>query len=204
MAKPHETRDRLLQAAADLIWTSSYHATGVDRICEVAEVNKGSFYHHFASKEELAVAAIEEQWTHLKPRVDEVFSPANAPLERLAKYARMTIEMQREKHAKTGCVCGCPLYALGSEVGTHAPALQHKIQALMEIKLRYLVSTLREAHAAGEIIAPDPARSAQLLMDVTEGVLMRARITNTLAPLENLEETLFGVLGLAPAAKPRA
>jgi TetR/AcrR family transcriptional regulator, transcriptional repressor for nem operon len=204
MAKTHESRERLLQAAADLIWTSSYHATGVERICEVAEVNKGSFYHHFASKEELAIAAIEQQWSQLKPRVDGVFSPASPPLERLANYARLTVEMQREKQRETGCVCGCPLYALGSEMGSQAPALQRKIQSLLEVKLRYLVSAVREAHAAGEIVAPDPQRTAQLLMDVAEGVLMRTRIANDLAPLERLEETLFAVLGLPAKAPARA
>lgn len=204
MAKPHETRERLLQTAADLIWTSSYHATGVERICEVAQVNKGSFYHHFGSKEELAVAAIEEQWSKLKPRVDGIFSPASPPLERLAQYARMTVEMQREKQRETGCVCGCPLYALGSEMGSQAPALQKKIQSLLEVKLRYLVSTVREAHAAGEIVAPDPQRTAQLLVDVVEGMLMRARIQNDLAALASLEETLFSVLGLRPASQASA
>jgi TetR/AcrR family transcriptional repressor of nem operon len=204
MAKTPDTRERLLQTAADLIWTSSYHATGVDKICEAAGVNKGSFYHHFASKEELAIAALEDQWVRMKPRIDEVFSPATPPLDRLANYARMTVEMQREKQLKTGFVCGCPLYALGSEMGTLAPALQHKIQALVEVKLRYLVSAVREAHAAGEIIAPDPQRTAQILIDLAEGALMRARIMNDLAPLEHLEETLFSVLlpaGTSPYAR---
>jgi TetR/AcrR family transcriptional repressor of nem operon len=201
MAKTPDTRERLLQTAADLIWKSSYHATGVDSICEAADVHKGSFYHHFESKEALAIAAIEDQWARIKPRVDEVFSPANPPLERIAKYARQTIEFQREKQLQTGCVCGCPLYALGSEMGTFGPALQHKIQSLLEVKLRYLVSAVREAHAAGDIQAPDPQRTAQMLIDLTEGVLMRARIMNDLAPLQTLEADLLTLI--APQGLPQ-
>jgi len=201
MAKTPDTRDRLLQTAADLIWTSSYHATGVDSICEAAGIHKGSFYHHFASKEELAMAALEDQWLRIKPRIDEIFSPANKPLDRLRKYARLTLEMQREKQQQTGCVCGCALYALGSEMGTLAPALLQKIQGLLEIKLRYLVSAVREAHSLGEIRAPEPERVAQLLVDLVEGMLMRARIQNDLAPLEGLEAAMFQVLGLQPALR---
>ncbi|SRR5258706_404573 len=201
MAKTPDTRERLLQTAADLIWTSSYHATGVDSICEAAGVHKGSFYHHFASKEELAIAALEDQWTRIKPRIDGIFSPASPPLERLANYARMTVEMQREKQQDTGCVCGCPLYALGSEMGTLAPALQRTIQALLEVKLRYLVTAVRDAHAAGEIVAPDPQHTAQMLMDLAEGVLMRARIMNDLAALEGLESMLFAVLRSQASAR---
>jgi len=204
MSKTPDTRERLLQTAADLIWTSSYHATGVDRICEAAGIHKGSFYHHFASKEELAIAALEDQWTRIKPRVDEVFSPATPPLQRLVNYARMTVEMQREKQLHTGCVCGCPLYALGSEMGTLAPALQHKIQALLEVKMRYLVSAVRDAHAAGEIVAPDPQRTAQLLIDLAEGMLMRARIMNDLKTLERFEENLLALLHTTKAAQPAA
>jgi len=204
MSKTPDTRERLLQTAADLIWTSSYHATGVDRICEAAGIHKGSFYHHFASKEELAIAALEDQWTRIKPRVDEVFSPATPPLQRLVNYARMTVEMQREKQRHTGCVCGCPLYALGSEMGTLAPALQHKIQALLEVKMRYLVSAVRDAHAAGEIVAPDPQRTAQLLIDLAEGMLMRARIMNDLKTLERFEENLLALLHTTKAAQPAA
>ena len=201
MAKTPDTRERLLQTAADLIWTSSYHATGVDSICEAAGIHKGSFYHHFESKEELAMAALEDQWLRMKPQIDEIFSPANAPLDRLRNYARFTLEMQREKQRQTGCVCGCALYALGSEMGTLAPALLQKIQGLLEVKLRYLVSAVREAHAAGAIRAPEPERSAQLVVDLIEGMLMRARIQNDLAPLENLETAMFQVLGLQPALR---
>lgn len=201
MPKAPDTRERLLQTAADLIWTSSYHATGVDSICEAAGIHKGSFYHHFASKEELAMAALEDQWLRIKPRIDEIFSPANKPLERLRNYARLTLEMQREKQLQTGCVCGCALYSLGSEMGTLAPALLQKIQGLLEIKLRYLVSAVREAHVAGEIRAPEPERVAQLLVDLIEGMLMRARIQNDLAPLEGLETAMFQVLGLQPALR---
>lgn len=204
ITKTPDTRERLLQTAADLIWRSSYHATGVDHICEAAGVHKGSFYHHFASKEELAIAALEDQWARMKPVIDGIFSPASRPLERLANYARLTVQMQREKQLQMGCVCGCPLYALGSEVGTLAPALQHKVQALLEVKLRYLVSAVRDAHAAGEIFAPDPERSAQMLVDLAEGMLMRARIMNDLAPLERFEESLLALLHKPKAAQPAA
>jgi len=53
------TRSRLLEAARDVIRAKGYGATTVDDICAVAGVSKGSFFHHFASKEQLGIAAIE-------------------------------------------------------------------------------------------------------------------------------------------------
>jgi TetR/AcrR family transcriptional regulator, transcriptional repressor for nem operon len=62
MARTHnssETRAKLLEAARDIIRAKGYTATTVDDICAAAGVTKGSFFHHFESKERLGIAAIE-------------------------------------------------------------------------------------------------------------------------------------------------
>ena len=52
-----DTRDRILEAAMGLFHARSFDGVGTDEICRAAEVNKGSLYHHFPSKAELAEAA---------------------------------------------------------------------------------------------------------------------------------------------------
>ncbi len=204
MAKPLDTRARLLKTAADLIWQSSYHSVGVERICEQSGTNKGSFYHYFASKEELALAAIDEQWRELKPRMDEIFSAATPPLERLRRYARESLRIQTAKREETGFVCGCPLYALGSEVGTQSPHLRAKVAELLDTRYRYFEALVRDAKACGAIEVADTERSAHVLLDLVEGALTRARITDSLAPIESLEQALLLVLGAPKAQKVRA
>src|ERR1700733_740203 len=51
---PQSTRDHLLQVGLRQIHAMGYSATGVNEILEEAKVPKGSFYHHFASKEDFA------------------------------------------------------------------------------------------------------------------------------------------------------
>ncbi|MFY9529023.1 MAG: TetR/AcrR family transcriptional regulator [Candidatus Acidiferrales bacterium] len=53
------TKTNLLDAALSVIRAKGYSATTVDDICQAAGVTKGAFFHHFKSKEELAVAAAE-------------------------------------------------------------------------------------------------------------------------------------------------
>ena len=73
MARPDNgTRQKLIETAKNLIWTSSYGAVSVDDICRTANVKKGSFYHYFPSKQDLALAAMEEyqQW-----KVEAIMKP---------------------------------------------------------------------------------------------------------------------------------
>jgi TetR/AcrR family transcriptional regulator, transcriptional repressor for nem operon len=53
------TKDKLLNAAMTVIRTKGYSATTVDELCENAGVTKGSFFHYFESKEDLAVQSAE-------------------------------------------------------------------------------------------------------------------------------------------------
>ncbi|WP_426165559.1 TetR/AcrR family transcriptional regulator [Sandarakinorhabdus sp. DWP1-3-1] len=55
-------RDRLLDAATDLVRRQGFGGTSVDALCAHAAVTKGAFFHHFASKEALGVAAAQH-WT---------------------------------------------------------------------------------------------------------------------------------------------
>ena len=73
-------KERLTEAAMDLIWANSYGATSVDAICERAGAKKGSFYYFFKSKSELAAAALEGDWKKRKADMDTIFSATVPPL----------------------------------------------------------------------------------------------------------------------------
>ena len=71
-------KTKLLDAATDVIRAKGYSATTVDDICQFAGVTKGAFFHHFESKEELAVSAARE----FSSLADRLF--ATAPYRQLA------------------------------------------------------------------------------------------------------------------------
>src|SRR5882724_8529825 len=111
-----DTKQKLIDTAHELIWKNSYGGVSVDDICKSANVKKGSFYHFFPSKVDLAIAAMEQSYRTVKPYYDSIFSPDTPPLQRFEKLADFTYESQREVAAKYGRVCGCPCASLGCEM----------------------------------------------------------------------------------------
>src|SRR5579859_816810 len=107
MARVTDTRDRLLEAALELIWDESLGAASVDAICEKAEVRKGSFYHFFKSKEELVATALETHFNSSRVDYDRIFSPSVAPIDRLKGYFELMVQRQQLKLEKSGRVVGC-------------------------------------------------------------------------------------------------
>jgi TetR/AcrR family transcriptional regulator, transcriptional repressor for nem operon len=68
----HESKERILDAAMHVIRSKGYAATTVDDICHAAGLTKGSFFHHFKSKDELALASA----AHFAAMADGLFAAA--------------------------------------------------------------------------------------------------------------------------------
>lgn len=200
MKKPCETKEKLLQVGFDLMWDSSYGSVSVDDICKRAGINKGSFYHFFPSKADLAVAAYEEHWKEKRPFMDSIFSPQVPPLERLQKCCQEILRGQREKAAKYGHVCGCPYASVGCEVATLDEKIRAKSEELLNCSKRYIENAIADAIREGSVTAKDPAVAAQRVNSVIIGLMVEAKVKNDLKVLEGMEPAIMGILGAKTVA----
>src|SRR5262249_31283682 len=88
-ARQHKqsAKGKILDAALMVIRAKGYTATTVDDLCAASDVTKGAFFHHFKSKDDLAIAAAE-YWSQV---TDELFAGApyhthRDPLDRVLGY----------------------------------------------------------------------------------------------------------------------
>jgi|SRR5579863_994300 len=100
-------KTKLLDAATDVIRAKGYSGTTVDDICQTAGVTKGAFFHHFESKEELAVSAVQE----FSSMSDRLFSTAPYreladPVDRLLGYVEFRKALLRGELPEFTCLLG--------------------------------------------------------------------------------------------------
>ena len=200
MPRVSDMKERLLDAAMDLIWENSYGATSVDAICDRAGAKKGSFYYFFKSKSELAAAALEDCWNKKRAEMDSIFSPTVPPLERFDRYFDFVHDRLAEVQKKCGSILGCPFISVGSEVSTQDQIVRETIDRIMDRKVNYFVSAVRDAAAEGLIDAPDPVAKAKALFSCYQGMMAQARIQNDIALLRGFKEVAMEVLGAKRAS----
>ena len=192
-------KERLTDAALDLMWENSYGTTSVDAICERAGAKKGSFYYFFKSKSELTVAALEAEWNKNKANMDALFSPTVPPLERFDRYFDYVHDRLAELQAECGSILGCPLLNIGSEVSTQDQSVRTAVDRIWDRKIKYFESAIRDAQAQGLIVAPNPEAKAKALFACYHGTLSQARVQNDLGLLRDFKHVAMDLLGVQHA-----
>jgi TetR/AcrR family transcriptional regulator, transcriptional repressor for nem operon len=103
----HESKTKFLNAAMHVIRVKGYTATRIEDVCAEAGLTKGSFFHHFKSKEDLALAAAE----HWEEVTSSLFRSAPYrqladPLDRVLAYVDFRKEILRGELADFTCLMG--------------------------------------------------------------------------------------------------
>ena len=105
--KKQSAKTKILMAALSVIRAKGYAATSVDDLCSFAGVTKGAFFHHFKSKDELAVAAADF-WSETTGTLFET-APYHAhpdPLERVLGYIDFRKSILQGKPPEFTCLVG--------------------------------------------------------------------------------------------------
>jgi len=103
----HESKNKLLNSALNAIRAKGYSATTVDDICHAAGVTKGSFFHHFRTKDDLALAAAAH-WSEMTEGLFAAapYSSLADPLDRLLGYVDFRVGLLRGELPDYTCYLG--------------------------------------------------------------------------------------------------
>ena len=201
MARENDAKERLLRTASDLIWQSSYGSVGVEKICERAGVQKGSFYHFFPSKSDLAIAAAEDHWAKNLADKERVFAAELPPLDRLVGWCDLIRRNQARRAEKFGKVLGCPYSSMGSELSTQDEKVRRKCQEMAERICAFVEAAVRAAQRESLVAKGNAAEKARELYSFASGVVLQAKIDNDLRVLERLKPGVFRLLEVREPAR---
>ena len=170
MESPHQSRIRLLDASLHVIRAKGYSATRVEDICAAAGLTKGSFFHHFESKEDLALAAAD----HFAAMADGRFATApyrraSDPLDRLLGYVDFRIAILQGALPEYTCLLGTMVQ---EAYDTH-PAIRAACDRHISAHSAMVAEDIAEARRR---YAPDAPWSADSLALYIQAVIQGAFI----------------------------
>jgi len=183
------TKNRILEAGAEIVHLKGFHHTGLQEILEAAGVPKGSFYNYFKGKEDFGLQVIDYFVNFFTSMVKQVVEDhALTPLEKINSI----LEWFKEFFKSKDYAYGCPIGNLAQEMGDLSPAFREKLKSAIKIMVDLYSVVLAEAQKAGEISQSlDVKEAAYFLVSSWHGALIHMKAVKGPEPLENHKRFMF-------------
>lgn len=188
-----QTRERMLEAAADIFADKGYAGAAVDDIVRASDTSKGSFYFHFPNKRGIFSALLDHLTARLFARVEGAVSGEGDPIRKLdaALSAAITAFAQRKRLARLLLVEAA---GLGHAMDEHLMRVHDRFIALIR-------RNLDAAIAEGRIAPIDTQIAATAWMGALNEVVIRWLHTNEPAHLQDALPTLRALLLMSVGIK---
>lgn len=184
----HATKQRLLEAGLTMLLERGYADLGVQALLQATGTPKGSFYHHFKSKQDFALQVIDLYMEEVHRGLDACLGDeSRSPLDRVRAF----FEATREKYRSDGYL-GCLLGGLGQELSGVSEVFRRKVEWCFGEIAGRIAACLEQARARGELPRHTDVRAmADLLIDCWEGAALRSRLRRDPAPLQAMLDFYF-------------
>jgi TetR/AcrR family transcriptional repressor of nem operon len=178
------TQDRIVYTAERLFVARSVQHVSVNEICASAGVLKGSFYHWFAAKEDLARTVIDDIEAGYVEMLDRYEKAARGPVNKIRATAEVIGESQAALAKTFRRIIGCPLGTISSELAVVEPKVASHASAAMARWQERLAGHCRDAEEVGLLSSgTDPEDLARLIMATMRGMILLSRIDKLPIPV---------------------
>lgn len=168
MARRISNRDRILDAAAQLLYRRGYSGTSIEDIVAASGVSKSNFYYHFPSKEDLGLAVLAVR----KEALDRLMSatlrdPGRSPTSRLASFMAALLDYQESELDRHGC----PFGNLAAEMTEHSERIRCFLSRLFSDLAREIAEVIRLGQSVGDIRRDlEAGELATLMLQTVQGM----------------------------------
>jgi AcrR family transcriptional regulator len=168
---PGRTRDTLLRSAFAEIHRSGFRGADVGSILQGAGVTKGALYHHFASKEALGYAVVDEIIADImREKWQAPLRDAENPIDALIGIVEGTSLAPRD------IACGCPLNNVAQEMSPLDEGFRRRTEAVFREWQRAIAKALWEGKVRGLVAGDvDPDETSLFLIAAYEGTISLAK-----------------------------
>lgn len=167
---PVGTRQALIDATVRLMLKQGFAGTSVDMICKEAGMTKGSFFHHFESKEAIGKAAVE-WWGQMGTALYNVawLNTTVGPLERLHQMLDIMTGFTMRKDQDCVCMVGMMSQELASTNPVMQTACSKELQSWTNSVAKMLTEAKKLHKPATDF---DPKAVAWFLNSLWQGSML--------------------------------
>lgn len=173
MSKGEETKEKILQQAAELFNQQGYAGSSISDIMRVTGLQKGGIYNHFKSKDDLALQAFDFAIAQLRQHYLAAIHSKRHAIERL----QAIISVFRSYVDNPPIKGGCPLLNTAIESDDAHPALRQRAQQAMNSWRNLFYRIIQKGIEKGEIRSTvDADEVTTILIATLEGAMMMSKL----------------------------
>ncbi len=166
--RSEETRNHILEAAAQLFSKTGYDATGVAEICDAAGVSKGAFYHHFPSKQAVFMELLNSYLSGIDSGFQMMRQEDNNVPQIILKMASLVGSLFQTADIHL------PIFLEFWTQANHDPHVWEAAIAPYRRYQSYFASLIQEGIAEGSLQPVDAQLAARVLVSLAVGMLMQS------------------------------
>lgn len=173
MRKGEQTRELILARTAPVFNRLGYFGARLDDILRATGLEKGGIYNHFASKDELALAAFDYSIGLVEQRFEQALAGQRNAVDRLLAIVSVFRAMVDDPPVEGGC----PVLNTAIEADDAHPALRERARRAMDSWYQLTSRVVAKGVERGEIrAATDPDEVATVMIAALEGAIMLSRL----------------------------